>query len=144
MRYLQGTQDYMLTYRRSDQFEVIGYSCSNYACCLDGRKSTSGFIFLLAGGAISWKSVKQSIVASSTMVAEFVVCFEASSHALWVWNFISGLGVVDSIARSLKVYCYNAAAIFFSKNEKYSNGSKHVEIKYLVVGERVKKTTSVN
>ena len=53
MRYLQGTKDYMLIYRRSEQLEVIGYSDSDFASCLDSRKSTSGFVFLLASGAIS-------------------------------------------------------------------------------------------
>ena len=139
MRYLQGTKDHMLTYRRSNQLEVIGYSDSDFGGCLDSRKSTSGFVFLLASGAISWKSVKQSIIASSTMEAEFVACFEATSHALWLRNFISGLGVVDSIARPLKIYCDNTAAVFFSKNGKYSSGSKHMELKYLVVRERVQK-----
>lgn len=139
MRYLQGTKDYMLTYRRSDQLEVVGYSDSDFAGCQDSKKSTSGFVFLLAGGAISWKSVKQSITASSTMEAEFVACFEASSHALWLRNFISGLRAVDSIAKPLKIYCDNTAAVFFSKNGKYSSGSKHMDLKYLVVKERVQK-----
>ena len=139
MRYLQGTKDYMLTYRRSDHLEVIGYSDSDFASCLDSRKSTSEFVFLLAGGAISWKSVKQSIIAASTMEAEFVACFEATGHALWLRNFISGLGVVDSIAKPMTIYCDNSAAVFFSKNGKYSNGSKHMEVKYLVVRERVQK-----
>ena len=67
MRYLQRTKDYMLTYRKSDQLEIIGYSDSNFAGCRDSMKSTSVYIYLLAGGSISWKSVKQSIVASSTM-----------------------------------------------------------------------------
>jgi hypothetical protein len=58
MRYLQRTKDYMLTYRKSDHFEVVGYSDSNFAGCQDSRMSTSGYIFLLARGAISWKSVK--------------------------------------------------------------------------------------
>ena len=58
MRYLQGIKDYILTYRRSDQLEVIGYSDSDFAGCQDSRKSTSAFVFLLAGGAISWKNVK--------------------------------------------------------------------------------------
>ena len=82
IRYLQGTKDDMLTYRRSKQLEVIEYSDSDFAGCLDSRKSTSGFVFLLATGAISWKSVKQSTIASSTMEAEFVACVEASNHAL--------------------------------------------------------------
>ena len=53
MRYLQGTKDYMLTYKRSDQLEVTGYSDSDFAGCPDDRKSTSGFIFMMAGGAVS-------------------------------------------------------------------------------------------
>ena len=67
MRYLQGTKDYMLTFRRSDQLEVIGYSDSDFAGCVDSRKSTFGYLFLLGEGAISWKSAKQSVIASSTM-----------------------------------------------------------------------------
>ena len=118
---------------------MIGYSNSDYAGCLDSRKSTVGFVFLLAGGAVSWKSVKQSIIVSSTMEAEFVACYEATSHALWLRNFISGLGFVDSITKLLKIYCDNTATVFFSKNGKYSSGSKHMELKYLVVRERVQK-----
>jgi len=53
MRYLQRTKDYMLTYRRSDQLEIIGYSDSNYARCQDSRRCTSGYIYLLTGEAIS-------------------------------------------------------------------------------------------
>ena len=75
MRYLQRTKDYMFTYRKSDQLEIIGYSDSDLTGCQDSMKSTSGYIYLLAGGAISWKSVKQSIVGSSTMAAEFVACY---------------------------------------------------------------------
>ena len=81
----------MLTYKRSEQLEVVGYSNSDYGGCLDSLKSTSGFVFMLANGAISWKSKKQSITASSMMEAEFVAGFEASSYALWLRNFVSGL-----------------------------------------------------
>ncbi|KAL6318326.1 hypothetical protein AAG906_039418 [Vitis piasezkii] len=58
MRYLQGTKDYMLTYKRSEQLEIVGYLDSDYGGCLDSLKSTSGFVFMLANGAISWKSEK--------------------------------------------------------------------------------------
>ena len=77
MRYLQGTKDYKLTYRHNDQLKVIGYSDSDFAECVDTRKSTSGYIFLLSGGAISWRSTKQKLVALSTIEAEFVACYEA-------------------------------------------------------------------
>ena len=62
MSYLQGTKDFMLTFRRSDSPEVIGYSDSDFAGCIDSRKSTFGYLFTLARGAISWKSVKQTII----------------------------------------------------------------------------------
>ena len=62
-----------------------------------------------------------------------------SSHALWLRNFVSGLGVVDSIAKPLRIYCDNTATVFFSKNGKFSSGSKHMDLKYLVVKERVQK-----
>ncbi|KAL1219965.1 Retrovirus-related Pol polyprotein from transposon TNT 1-94 [Cardamine amara subsp. amara] len=131
LRYLQGTKEHMLTYRRSEHLEVIGYSDSNYVGCIDSRKSTFGYLFLLAGGAISWKSGKESVIATFTMEAEFVACYEATIHALWLQNFISGLGIVNIIARPLRIYCGNYAAVFFSKNDKYSKGAKHMEIKYL-------------
>ncbi|XP_042974887.1 secreted RxLR effector protein 161-like [Carya illinoinensis] len=141
LRYLQGTKDYQLTFRRTDNLEVTGYSDSDFAGCFDSRKSTSGYVFLLAGGAISWKSMKQTITTSSTMEAEFVACFEATVHGLWLRNFISGLGVVDSIERPLRIYCDNSSAIFFSKNDRHSKGAKHMELKYLSVKEEVQKQT---
>ena len=137
LRYLQGTKEFMLTYKRSDHLEVIGYSDSDFAGCLDSRKSTSGYVFLLAGGAISWRSTKQSLTASSTMEAEFVACFEATSQAIWLRGFITGLRVIDSISRPLRIYCDNSAAVFFSKNNKSGSRSKHINIKYFAVRERV-------
>ncbi|PKI69118.1 hypothetical protein CRG98_010473 [Punica granatum] len=53
MRYLQGTKDYRLTYRHTDHLRVVGYSDADFAGCVDSRKSTSGYVFLLAGGVIS-------------------------------------------------------------------------------------------
>ncbi|KAK8948501.1 hypothetical protein KSP39_PZI005632 [Platanthera zijinensis] len=138
MRYLQRTKDYMLTYRRSDQLELIGYTDSDFAGCLDSRKSTSGSIFMMGGGAVSWKSVKQTLIASSTMEAEFVACYEASNQAIWLRNFISELQVVDIVEKPLKLYCDNKAAELYSNNDKSSARSKHIDIKFLVVKERVR------
>jgi len=69
LHYLQGTKNYMLTYGKSDNLVVVGYSDADFAGCVDDKKSTSDYIFNLAGGAISWKSSKQSVTASSTMQA---------------------------------------------------------------------------
>ena len=129
----------MLTFGRSDNLKVTGYSNSDFAGCIDSKKSTFGYLFMLAGWAISWKSAKQTIIASSTMEAEFVACFEATVHGLWLRNFISGLRIVDSVSKPLRIYCNNFAAVFFFKNDKYSKGAKHMELKYLTVKEDVHK-----
>ncbi|KAA0042350.1 Retrovirus-related Pol polyprotein from transposon TNT 1-94 [Cucumis melo var. makuwa] len=81
----------MLTYRRSEVLEIIGYSDFDYAGCQDTLRSTSGYIFKLARGAVSWKSAKQTLMASSTMAAKFIACYEASNHGIWLRNFIIGL-----------------------------------------------------
>ena len=81
---------------------------------------------------------KQTLTATSTMEAEFVCCFEASSHGIWLKSFISGLRIVDSISRPLKLYCDNSAAVFMAKNNKSGSRSKHIDIKYLAIRERVK------
>ena len=86
------------------------------------------------------------------MEAEFVAYFEATNYGLWLRNFISGLRVMDSISRPLKIYCDNVAAVFFSKNDRYTKAAKHIEMKYLSVKEEVQKqrvsiehiSTSVN
>ena len=79
------------------------------------------------------------------MEAEFVSCFEATSHGVWMKNFISGLIIIDFISRPLKVFCDNSAAIFLAKNNKSESRRKHIDIKYLAIKERVKdKTWSLN
>jgi hypothetical protein len=81
LRYIQGTKGRMLTYKRLDSLEIVGYSDSDYAGCLYTDKSMLGYVFKLAGGAISWSTFKQSVIASSMMYAKFVACYEARSKS---------------------------------------------------------------
>ena len=107
MRYLKRTKYCMLTYKRSDQLEITGYFDSDFAGCLDSLRSTSGYIFILVGGAVSWHSAKQTLTTSSTMTAEFVACYEASNHGIWLKIFITGLQIVEGIERPLKFVTIN-------------------------------------
>ena len=72
------------------------------------------------------------------MEAEFVSCFEATSHDVWLKSFISGHRLMNTISRPLRILCDNSAAIFFAKNNKSGSQSKHIDIKYLVIRECVK------
>ena len=72
--------------------------------------------------------MKQTLVATSTMEAEFVSCFEASSQGIWLKNFITGLKIVDSISRPIKMYCDNIAVVFLAKNDKSGSRNKHIDM----------------
>ena len=116
-------------------------SDTDFAGDRDDRKSTSGYVCTLAGGAISWKSSKQSIVASSTMYAEFIACFETTGQAMWLKKFIPDLEVVDCIDKPLKMYRDNQPAVFYAYNNKSSNAAKTIEIKVLFLKDKIQDHT---
>ena len=74
---------------------------------------------------------------SSTMEAEFITCYEASNHGIWLRNFITQLRIVDGIEKPLRINCDNNVAELYSKSNRSSSKSKHINIKLLVVKERV-------
>ena len=130
LRYLQGTKGLMLTYRRSDSLHLEGYSNSDFVGDVDDRRSISSYVFTLVGGAISWKSSKQTVTTSSTMYAEFVACYETTGQVNWLKKFIPGLKVVGDIHKPLKLYCDNNPAVYYAHNNKSSGATKHIDIKY--------------
>ncbi|KAL5581198.1 hypothetical protein UlMin_013640 [Ulmus minor] len=132
-----GTKDHMLTYRRTNNLDIVGFCDVDFGGCVDDKKSTIDYIFMMAKGAISWKSVKQIVITSSTMEAEYVACYEAICNAMWLQNFISTLGVVDSATRVLKLYCDNSAAVSFSRNTRSTCHSKHIDVKFYFVKVKV-------
>ncbi|RDX75731.1 hypothetical protein CR513_44370, partial [Mucuna pruriens] len=110
----------MLTYRRFKGLEIIRYYDSDFARCQDTKHSMFGYIYVLAGGAIFFKSIKQTCVTPSTMAIEFVACFETSNHKIWLRNFVTSLWVV-----------------LYSNNNRSSKKSKFIDIKFLVVKKRI-------
>ena len=93
LKYLRRTRNYILVYWCGDLIP-IGYTDSDFQSDLDFRKSTSSCLFTLGGGAISWKSVKQSCITDSTMEVEYVAACEAAKEAVWLKKFLSDLGVM--------------------------------------------------
>jgi hypothetical protein len=130
LRYIQGTNGLMLTYKRSNSLEIVGYSDSDFAGCLDTERSTSGYVFKLAGGPILWSCSKQNVMTSSTMYAEFVACYEATGHAMWLKKIVPGLRVIDNIERPLKLYCNNEPAVLYAHNNKKTKTAKHINIRF--------------
>ena len=56
---------------------------------------------------------QQALIATSTMEAEFVSCFEATLHGVWLKSSISGLRIMDSISKPLRMYCDSSTAVFY-------------------------------
>ena len=93
LRYLKGTGDLALKYEKSKGV-LVGYSDADWAGDMDDRHSTSGNLFLMAGGSISWLSKKQPVVALSTSEAEYVALSVATQEAVWLRRLLADLRAV--------------------------------------------------
>ena len=87
---------------------------------------------------MAWSSTKQKTMVASTMEAEYVACYLASSQAIWLRNLIADLRVMNSIQRPLRMFCDNYTAVKFSNSNKSSSACKHMDIKFLIVKERIR------
>ena len=118
LKYLRRTRDYMLVYS-SGSLETIGYTDSDFQGDIDSRKSASGYVFTLNGGAICWRSVKQTCVADSTTEAEYVAASEVAKEAVWLKKFLLDLQVIPSADRPITLYCDNSGAVAQPKESRY-------------------------
>ena len=87
-------------------------------------------MFCLNGGAVSWKSSKQSTVADSTTEAEYIAASDAAKEAVWIKKVITDLEVVLSITNPVDVYCDNNGAIAQAKEPRSHQRSKHILRRY--------------
>ncbi|KAH0711175.1 hypothetical protein KY284_012602 [Solanum tuberosum] len=99
----------------------------------DSRKSTSGYVFTLGGGAVIWRSIKQSCVVDSTMEAEYVASSEAAKEVVWLGNFQKELGVVPSVEAPITLCCDNSGAVANLKEPRSHKRSKNIERKYHLI-----------
>ena len=136
LKYLRRPKDLCLIYGGGD-LRVDGYTDSDFQSDVDDRKSTSGYIFILNGGAVSWKSSKQDTTADSTTEAEYIAASDAAKEAVWMKKFISELGSVPSIELPVPLYCDNNGAIAQAKEPRSHQKSKHIERRYHVIREIV-------
>ncbi|GJV95627.1 retrotransposon protein, putative, ty1-copia subclass [Tanacetum coccineum] len=96
----------------------------------DDSHSHSGWVFLLNGGAVTWKSSKKETLADSTCESEYIAACEASKKAIWMKNFIGDLRVVPTVQDPIEIFCDNESAVALSKKPKDHRKSKHIERKY--------------
>ena len=94
--------------------------------------------FLLNGGAVSWCSSKQSVVAGSTCEAEYIAASEAVNEGVWMKEFISDLGVIPSASGPMKIVCDNTGTIALVKESRFHKRTKHIKRRFNSIHDQVK------
>ncbi|KAL1188988.1 Retrovirus-related Pol polyprotein from transposon TNT 1-94 [Cardamine amara subsp. amara] len=133
LKYLRNTKDKFLVYGGSDELVVSGFTDASFQTDKDDFGSQSGYVFCLNGGAISWKSSKQSTVADSKTEAEYIAASEAAKEAVWIKKFMSELGVIPSVSEPVVLYCDNNGVIAQAKEPRSHQKSKHIERRYHLI-----------
>ena len=126
LRYLKGTTEFGIFYKKGGDDELAAYTNSDYAGDLEDRKSTSDYVFLLSSGAVSWSLRKQPVVSLSTTEAEFIAAASCACQAVWLKRV---LGKLSQNQGKSTIICYDSSsAIKLSKNPVMHGRSKHIDV----------------
>jgi hypothetical protein len=139
LRYLRSTVDLRLTFRREEEdlsqpAQINIYSDADFAGDKTTRRSCTGYTAIFSGGAISWKSKLQRSVTLSTCEAELVALTSATQEAIWLQTMLRDLFIDHD---PVIIHEDNAAAIALIRDHRFSERTKHVEIKYFFLREHV-------
>ena len=114
--------------------DICGFVDVDSARDLDQRRSTSGYVFNLFGGVVTWMSKKQSVVALSTTEVENMVTTHASKKEVWLQRLCSSMWLVQG---AIRIDCDNQSAIFLANNPAYHSKTKHIDVQYHFVRDMI-------
>ncbi|GJU75598.1 retrotransposon protein, putative, ty1-copia subclass [Tanacetum coccineum] len=139
LKYLRNTRDMFLVYggKPDTELNVTGFCDASWQSDKDDTKSQTGYVFVVNGGAVDWKSKKQTTIAMSATQAEYMAASEAAMEAVWIRKFVGDLGVMPSIKKPIDMYCDNSAAIIFANDSGVMKGARHFLRRYHYVREQV-------
>lgn len=138
IKYLKGSQDFAITYRRSND-ELEGYVDADWGQCLNTRQSYSGSIVKLSGGPISWECKKQQCVSLSSTEAEYVAAAQALKEILFISHVVGELGMRALYGDDgFKLHCDNRSTIALANNIGYSPRTKHIDIRHHFLRQQIK------
>jgi hypothetical protein len=125
LQYLQGIIDYLISYVKGSNNKLVGYSDAAYGNSVK-QCSTSGYVFTLASGPVSWSSRKQPITAISSSEAEYITTADAAKQAIWLCHFL----YLVRNQEPTTLFIDNTSAIKLSENPVMHSWSKHIMIWY--------------
>jgi hypothetical protein len=137
LRYLSGTINMGLVYpTHAGDVNPHIYTDSAYADCPDTRKSHSGFVTIIGGGAVSWSSHKQAVVTTSSTKAEYITMGLAAKEAVWMRRLVQDLGF--EMTGPMRIYTDNQSSMLLATSEKLSARMKHLDIQYHFICKLIK------
>jgi hypothetical protein len=130
LRYVKGTLDLGITYSGTEDTPINaeGFSDADWASDRLDRKSISGYVFTLGGGAIAWSSKKQQTVALSSTEAEYMALTRASQHAIWLCKFFTASGFLQN--GPSRIFVDNRSALDLAYNPEFHDRSKHIDTRH--------------
>ena len=134
MRYLKGTLDMKLRIG-GNHINVKGYSDADWAGDVENRRSTSGYVFFVGEGAVSWNSKRQQTVAQSTMEAEYMAMNRCTREAIWLRQLMEDVGCVQEEATT--IMCDNQGSMALAKNPTNHDRSKHIDVQHHFIREKI-------
>ena len=134
LTFLRSTPDMGIEFKNSE-LDLHAYSDADWAGDHDSRRSTTGYVVFAAGGPIAWQSKLQTTVAASTMEAEYMAAFNAIQECVWVKGVMSEIGF--SYDSPITLFMDSQSAICLANNPMYHKRSKHIDIKYHWIREKV-------
>lgn len=137
LKYLKGTKEKGLTYPKGKRdIEITAYCDSDYAGDTETRRSTTGYIIFLSNCPISWCTRRQPIVALSSTEAEYIAAAECCKELLYLKSVIQEL--LNSNSVKVTMFVDNQSAIRIIENGVINRRSKHIDVRYKFIHEKVK------
>jgi hypothetical protein len=121
---------------KSNAWNILAYSDSDFAGDKDNRKSTTGYIIFVLGSAISWKSKSQPCVTLSSTETEYVALNETVQAVKFIFQLLEKMG--NEAEKPAKVFFDNVGSIFLSQNKTSGERKKHIDLKYHFIREQIK------
>ncbi|KAI3816802.1 hypothetical protein L1987_16507 [Smallanthus sonchifolius] len=137
LKYVKATVNFGLRFKRETNPKLVGYCDSDYAGDLDTRRSTTGYVFMFGSGAISWCSKRQPTVSLSTTESEYRAAAMAAQECTWLVQLLEELH--QKVTYQVKLMCDNVSAIKLAKNPVFHARTKHIEVHYHFIREKVLK-----
>lgn len=135
LRYVKGTINHGITFSHVQTPRLIGFSDSDFGGSVVDSKSTTGYVFSLGSGAVSWQSKKQKVVALSSTEGEYMALSSTGCHALWLRGVLEEIGIPQT--DPTQISCDNKSAIALTRNPVYYGKSKHIRIKFHFIRELI-------